>query len=80
MSKLFACSGAQVMNPPLLGVLAGIAVGACPLGALLYQPSSPAAFARAARLPLELRACLGALSATLHAPLCCTPKLTSYAC
>ena len=37
---------AQIMNPPLVGVLAGIAVGACPLGALLYQPSSPAAFAR----------------------------------
>lgn len=52
----------QIANPPLLGVLAGIAVGMSPLGAVLYHPSSAAAAARVAQLPMELNACLGACS------------------
>ena len=55
----------QIANPPLLGVLAGIAVGVSPLGAVLYHPSSAAAAARVAQLPMELNACLGACSPCL---------------
>ena len=68
-------AAAQIANPPLLGVIAGIAVGASPLGAVLYQPSSAAAAASVAQLPMELNACLGTcspcqLASWIHHPLC----------
>ncbi len=49
----------QVANPPLVGVLGGVLVGATPLGRLLYRPDSAAAVAQTLRLPIELRVCLG---------------------
>jgi len=49
----------QVANPPLVGVICGILVGASPLGQLLYRPDSPAVVAQTLRLPIELRVCLG---------------------
>ena len=49
----------QVANPPLVGVLGGVLVGATPLGRLLYRPDSAAAVAHTLRLPIELRVCLG---------------------
>lgn len=56
----------QIANPPLLGILAGIAVGVSPLGALIYQPNSPSALARTMRLPMELETCLGPYPAPLQ--------------
>lgn len=50
---------AQVLNPPLVGVIAGVLIGVSPLGQLLYRPDNPAVAAYTLRLPMELRVCLG---------------------
>ena len=42
----------QVANPPLLGVVAGVAVGLSPLGAVLFQPHSSAAQVRHPPAPI----------------------------
>lgn len=52
-------SDLQIVNPPLLGIIAGILVGVSPLGVQLFQPESATAMQRAAQLPTELRTCLG---------------------
>ena len=45
----------QVLNPPLLGVLAGVVVGLSPLGKVLFGPVP----ASQTRLPWEMQALVG---------------------
>ena len=47
------------MNPPLVGVLCGIAIGFTPLGLLLFCSGTPSAEALLHSLPLELQLCTG---------------------
>jgi len=49
----------QIANPPLFGIIAGILVGASPLGTQLFQSDSAMAVHRASQLPTELRTILG---------------------
>jgi hypothetical protein len=53
----------QMINPPLAGVLAGVAVGISPLSPLLFQPE--AARALTAGLHVELTLALGALRSAI---------------
>ena len=48
------------MNPPLMGVLSGLAVGLSPLGVLLFRAGTPSAAALLQDLPPELQLCTGA--------------------
>ena len=58
----------QISNPPLFGIIAGILVGASPLGTQLFQPNSALAMHRAAQLPTELKTCLGELLDVIACP------------
>ena len=60
----------QAMNPPLVGVLAGAALGLTPLAPLLFPTSSAARAEAAARLPLELNLSLGAQPNPHHGQAC----------
>ena len=68
----------QVANPPLVGVLGGVLVGATPLGRLLYRADSAAAVAHTLRLPIELRVCLGKSHISLFVFICLLPKITCW--
>ena len=49
--------GMQVMNPPLWGVVGGVALGLCPWGSSIFHPESPAgqiALSQAPQLKLQL--------------------------
>ncbi len=51
----------QVLNPPLLGVLAGVVVGLSPLGKVLFGPVP----ASKTSLPWEMQALVGERCASL---------------
>lgn len=54
----------QVINPPLLGVIAGVIVGLSPAGPLLFLAPSPSA----SRMPFELKIVVGKEPCRPHPP------------
>ena len=58
----------QVVNPPLVAIVAGVLVAASPVGRLLFMPNTPQSVATRAGLPLVLRSILGLTMCAVQVP------------